>query len=116
LRASLARAAAAGVAPRHTLLDPGIGFFAAAAMSALDFNLAVLRGLTELGDLDLPLLIGVSRKRFIGQLTGRDAPADRLAGSLAATAIAVARGAAAIRTHDVAATRDAVRVAAALRT
>jgi dihydropteroate synthase len=53
----------------------------------------------------------VSRKSFIGEILGRRDPGDRLAGSLAATAIAVAAGAAVVRTHDVAETRDAVRVA-----
>jgi dihydropteroate synthase len=116
LHASLQRAAVAGIAASHIMLDPGIGFFASADVSALQFNLAVLRGLDALRDLELPLLVGVSRKRFIGQLSGREAAQDRLPGSLAAAAVAVLRGAAAIRTHDVAATRDAVRVAAALRT
>jgi dihydropteroate synthase len=59
--------------------------------------------------------VGVSRISFIGKLTGRADPEDRLAGSLAATAVAVYRGAAIIRTHDVRATRDAVRIAAAIR-
>ena len=58
-----------------------------------------------------PLAVGVSRKSFIGAITGRAATADRLAGSLAATALAVVHGAALIRTHDVAETLDAVRVA-----
>jgi dihydropteroate synthase len=115
LRASLQRAATAGIEASRIMLDPGIGFFASPEVSALDFNLAVLRELDALSDLQLPLLVGVSRKRFIGLLSGREAPQDRLSGSLAATAVAVLRGAAAIRTHDVAATRDAVRVAAALR-
>ncbi|MFN8644848.1 MAG: dihydropteroate synthase [Candidatus Binatia bacterium] len=75
----------------------------------------MLRQLDALATLGCPLLVGVSRKRFLGVLTGRDDPADRLAGSLAAAAVAVLRGAAVIRAHDVAATRDAVRVAEALR-
>ncbi len=112
---SLARAAAVGIALHEIVLDPGIGFFATAATPATAFNVAVLRDLEALGDLGRPLLVGVSRKRFLGALTGREDPADRLAGSLAAAAVAVLRGAAVIRTHDVAATRDAVRVAAALR-
>lgn len=63
----------------------------------------------------LPILAAVSRKSFIGRLTGRERPDDRLSGSLAATAIAVYNGAHMVRTHDVAATRDAVRVAERLR-
>lgn len=112
---SLARAARAGIAADEIVLDPGIGFFTASATPAGAFNCAVLRQLAGLADLGRPLLVGVSRKRFIGALTGRADPADRLAGSLAAATAAVLRGAAVIRTHDVAATRDAVRVAAALR-
>ena len=75
----------------------------------------MLRELAALAPLGHPLLVGASRKRFIGTLTGRVDPADRLAGSLAAATAAVLRGAAVIRAHDVAATRDAVRVAEALR-
>ncbi|HSP96741.1 MAG TPA: dihydropteroate synthase [Candidatus Dormibacteraeota bacterium] len=112
---SLARAARAGIARDEIVLDPGIGFFTTSATPAGEFNCVVLRQLAELESLGCPLLVGVSRKRFIGTLIGRDGPGDRLAGSLAATAVAVLRGAAMIRTHDVAATRDAVRVAAALR-
>lgn len=112
---SLARAAGAGLADDEIVVDPGIGFFTASATPPGDFNCIVLRQLAALADLGRPLLVGVSRKRFIGTLSGRQDPADRLAGSLAAAAVAVLRGAAIIRAHDVAATRDAVRVAAALR-
>ena len=72
-------------------------------------------GLPSLGRLGRPLCVGVSRKSFIGALTGRADPADRLAGSLAATTVAVLRGAALIRAHDVRETVDAVRVAERLR-
>ena len=111
---SLARARAAGITDEEIVLDPGIGFFTASATPVGELNCVVLRRLAELADLGRPLLVGVSRKRFIGTLTGRTDPADRLYGSLAAATAAVLRGAAIIRTHDVAATRDAVRVAAAL--
>src|SRR5262249_3399867 len=97
------------------VLDPGIGFFVRAGVSPADFNCAVLDELESLADLGAPLVVGVSRKAFIGRLTGRGDPRDRLAGSLAAAAVAVSRGAAMIRTHGVAATRDAVRVAEAIR-
>ncbi|MEO8602898.1 MAG: dihydropteroate synthase [bacterium] len=112
---SLRRARAAGIGDAEIVLDPGIGFFTASAVPSTAFNVAVLRDLSGLADLGRPLLVGVSRKRFIGDLTGRNPVDERLAGALAATAIAVANGAAIIRTHDVAATRDAIRVAAALR-
>lgn len=112
---SLERAHRAGIDRRRIVLDPGIGFFPDAQGSALAFTLAVLRRLDALAALGRPLLIGVSRKAFVGRLTDRPDPAQRLAGSLAAAAIAVYQGAAIIRAHDVAETRDAVRVAEALR-
>ena len=93
------------------LLDPGIGFFREMAVSWDVWDAAVLARLDGLADLGRPLCVGVSRKSFLGAITGRRDPADRLAASLAATALAVARGAAVIRTHDVAETVDAVRVA-----
>lgn len=112
---SLARAQRAGIGLGEIALDPGIGFFTRAGAPATRFTCAVLDQLAALADLGCPLLVGVSRKSFIGRLTGRADPADRAAGSLAAAAIAVYNGAAMIRTHDVAATRDAVRVAEAIR-
>lgn len=115
LEDSLARAARAGIAVGEIVLDPGIGFFTGSALPAAAFNLALLRDLEQLGALGCPLLVGVSRKAFIGRLTGRDEVADRLAGSLAAAAVAVYNGAAILRTHDVGATRDAARVADAIR-
>jgi dihydropteroate synthase len=74
-------------------------------------DVAVIARLRDLSPLGRPLCVGVSRKSFVGAITGRAATADRLAGSLAATALAVVNGAAVIRTHDVAETVDAVRVA-----
>jgi dihydropteroate synthase len=115
LQDSLARARHAGVDPRSVVLDPGIGFFTRAAVSAAEITCTVLACLAQLADLGHPILIGVSRKSFIAKIAGTARPEDRLAGSLAATAIAVFNGAAIVRTHDVAATRDAVRVAEAIR-
>jgi len=112
---SLGRAQRAGIAPGEIVLDPGIGFFTRAGVPAAAFTCAVLDQLAALADLGCPLLVGVSRKSFIGHLTGRGDAGARLAGSLAATAVAVYNGASVIRTHDVAATRDAVRVAQAIR-
>jgi len=111
LAACLARARAAGMADERVVLDPGIGFFREGPTSWDARDVAVLAGLRELSQLGRPLCVAVSRKSFIGAITGRSATADRLAGSLAATALAVASGAAVIRTHDVAETVDAVRVA-----
>ncbi|HMN63456.1 MAG TPA: dihydropteroate synthase [Burkholderiaceae bacterium] len=95
---------AAGVARERIVVDPGIGFG-----KTLRHNLLLLGALDELAAAGQPVLVGVSRKSMIGDLTGR--PADgRLAGSLAAMLAAVARGAAIVRVHDVAETRDALRV------
>lgn len=94
----------AGVAAERIVLDPGYGF---AKTTAQNFEL--LARLQELQGLGYPLLIGWSRKRAIGDVTGR--PVDqRLAGSLAAALAAVARGARIVRVHDVAATVDALKV------
>jgi dihydropteroate synthase len=107
----LARARVTGIPDERVVLDPGIGFFRQGPTPWDARDAAVLASLGELLGLGRPLCVGVSRKSFIGALTGRSATADRLAGSLAATALAVANGAALIRTHDVAETVDAVRVA-----
>jgi dihydropteroate synthase len=115
LRGCLRRARSGGIDQRRIVLDPGIGFFRRAAVPWYEFDCLVLSQLARLRQLHHPLLVGVSRKSFIGKLSGRADPAQRLAGSLAAAAIAVYNGAALIRAHDVRATRDAVRIAAALR-
>jgi len=104
-----------GVPEHRIVVDPGIGFFRKAALPWYDWDCEVLRRLGELQTLDRPLLVGVSRKSFIGQLLGQADPAERLAGSLAATAVAVVNGAHMIRTHDVGPSREVVRVAEALR-
>jgi dihydropteroate synthase len=106
-----ARAAAclsAGIPRERLCIDPGIGFG-----KLLEHNLALLAGLTRINGRSLPIVVGVSRKSLVGIITGRP-PADRLAGSVAFAALAVARGASIVRAHDVAATVDAVKVAAAL--
>jgi len=109
LAGRLAAATAAGIAPEAVALDPGIGFG-----KTVEHNLQVLARLGELAALARPLLVGVSRKSFIGRTL--DLPVDqRLEGGLAATAVAVFLGARVVRTHDVAATVRAVRVADALR-
>jgi len=105
----LARARDAGIAERSIALDPGIGFG-----KTLEHNLELLARLEEIAELDRPLVIGVSRKSFLGRLTDR--PLDqRLEAGLAASAIAVFQGAAVLRTHDVESTRQATLIAAALR-
>src|SRR5215470_311223 len=111
LGAVLERARAAGIPDARVVLDPGIGFFRDEAWPWPAWDLHVLGNLAALHELGRPLAVGVSRKSFIGAVTGRAEPAERLAGSLAAAVMAVSRGAAAIRTHDVAETIDAVRMA-----
>jgi dihydropteroate synthase len=105
----------AGVPEHRVIVDPGIGFFRKAALPWYEWDCEVLRRLGDLKTLDRPVLVGVSRKSFIGQILDQADPGDRLAGSLAATAVAVANGAPMIRTHDVGPTREAVRMAEALR-
>ena len=99
---------AAGVDRGRLVIHPGFGFGKTTA-----HNLGMLARLGEFWSQGLPLLAGLSRKSLLGQLTGRGVEA-RLAGSVALAALAVERGAAIVRAHDVAATVDAVRVAAAL--
>jgi dihydropteroate synthase len=115
LSAALARARTAGIPDERVVLDPGIGFFRDAGMPWHAWDVAVLAGLGTLAALGRPLCVGVSRKSFLGALTGRGAPGERLAASLAAATAAVLAGAAVIRTHDVGETLDAVRVAEQLR-
>lgn len=109
LRARAAACVAAGIARERICIDPGIGFG-----KRVEHNLALLARLDELAGLGFPVLLGVSRKSLVGIITGRPA-GSRLAGSVAFAALAVARGAAIVRAHDVAATLDAVKAAAALR-
>jgi dihydropteroate synthase len=115
LAAGLRRAQAAGILHRRIVVDPGIGFFRDGAAPWHEWDAGVLAGLAALRVLGRPVCVGVSRKSFIGAVLERADTAGRLSGSLAATAVAVANGAAMVRTHDVAQTRDAVRVAERLR-
>ncbi len=101
----LNRLAACGVRPEQIALDVGIGFG-----KMLEHNLALLGAISSFQKFGRPLLLGVSRKSFIGKLSGA-ATAERLPGSLAVTLLAVGDGVQMIRTHDVAATRQALQVA-----
>ena len=101
-------AVAAGIAEERILLDPGIGFG-----KTIEHNLELLRRLAEFLDLGRPVLIGTSRKSFLGRLTGREDPDDRLAATIATNVLAYERGARVFRVHDVAPLRDALTVAAA---
>ena len=109
LAARLEACEQAGIGAERLCLDPGFGFG-----KLTGHNLQLLRNLNELRVLDRPLLVGLSRKSMLKELTGRGKE-DRLAGSIALATAAVLNGASIVRAHDVAATVDAVRVAAALR-
>jgi dihydropteroate synthase len=98
----------AGVEAARLTIDPGFGFG-----KNLRHNLALLQQLASFESLGVPIAVGLSRKSMLAKLTGR-AVADRLAGSISLAAIAVLHGARIVRAHDVAATVDAVRVAAAV--
>ena len=99
---------AAGIALERVVIDPGFGFG-----KTLEHNLELLRHLREFAALGVPLLAGWSRKSMLGEITGKPAD-DRLAASIAAALIAAQNGAAILRVHDVAATRDALAVLAAV--
>ncbi len=109
LDARAARARAAGVADHRICVDPGLGFAKTA-----DHNLSILRDLGRYTD-GRTVLIGASRKSFLGRITGQDVPADRVEASLAVALWAAEHGAAWVRVHDVAATRRAFATWAALR-
>jgi len=115
LQQSLTLSDAAGFPRDRIVLDPGIGFFRKAALPWDAWDCEILRRLGELRTLGRPILVGLSRKSFIGKVLGHQEPAERLPGSLAATTVAVLNGAHLVRTHDVGPTRDAIRMAEALR-
>jgi dihydropteroate synthase len=97
-----------GIAEDRIAVDPGIGFG-----KTIEHNLELLRRLDEIAALGFEVVIGTSRKSFLGRLTGRDDPHDRVAATLATTVLAFERGATVFRVHDVAETADALKVAAA---
>jgi dihydropteroate synthase len=108
LRQRVAACEAAGIDRQRLLLDPGFGFG-----KSVRHNLELLRGLPRLAEEHLPLLVGLSRKSLIGKLIDREVD-QRLPASLALAVLAAERGAAIIRTHDVAATADALAMWVAL--
>ena len=105
------RALSAGVAEDAICLDPGLGF----AKTQIE-NYEILEGLPSLRVADGPILIGASRKSFIGRATGREAPKDRLSGTLAFHQLAVLNGADILRVHDIAPHRDMLNVVIAAKT
>ncbi|MDP8299257.1 MAG: dihydropteroate synthase [Candidatus Tantalella remota] len=99
----------AGIDPGKIIVDPGIGFG-----KTLDHNLALLRGLGRIKEIGKPVLIGTSRKSFIGMLTGKD-PENRLPGTAASIAAGIMNGADIVRAHDVGEMIDVVRVIDAIK-
>jgi len=110
LLATVARAMSAGIARERLAIDPGIGFG-----KTLEHNLALLRALPRLCAHGLPVLVGTSRKSFLGRITGIEAPEDRLVGSVVSAVLAARAGARILRVHDVAATIEGLAVLDALR-
>jgi dihydropteroate synthase len=106
LEERLVFAVAEGISEERIWLDPGIGFG-----KTVEHNLELIRRLGEIAQIGRPVVVGASRKRFLGALTGRN-EGDRLAGSLAAAVLAFDRGATMLRVHDVRPTRDALAVVA----
>ncbi|QIN80679.1 dihydropteroate synthase [Rubrobacter marinus] len=104
------RAISAGVDPGDVVLDPGIGFG-----KKLEHNLQLLRRLDEIVELGFPVLVGTSRKGFLGRILGSDDPKARVFGTVATSVTSYDRGATAFRVHDVRANREALEVAAAVR-
>jgi dihydropteroate synthase len=111
LQASVAVAKKGGVADDHIAVDPGIGF-----AKRGEHSLAILSRLGEVSALGFPVMVGVSRKRFIADLTDEPVPANRVAGTVAANVAALERGARIFRVHDVRPNRQALDVAWAILT
>ena len=109
LQNAMEQALFAGIRREQIILDPGIGFGKNAAE-----NIRLLHRLETLGDFGLPVLVGVSRKAFIGSILGQESPEERLIGTVAAVVCSVLKGAHIVRIHDVAAMRQAVAVADAV--
>lgn len=112
---SLRLAKKKGIKSNKIAIDPGIGFFSDSKISNVEWNSRILANIGALRRFGEPILIGVSRKKFLGILGG-DIPAEgRLSGSLSATAIAVYNGAHIVRTHDVKETKQAIAVASKIK-
>jgi dihydropteroate synthase len=109
LLAAIERARAVGIPTTHLAVDPGIGFG-----KTFEHNLELLAALPQLAARGMPVVVGTSRKSFLGRLTGVDVPEERLAGSLASAVLAARDGARVLRVHDVAATVQALKVQQAI--
>jgi dihydropteroate synthase len=108
LTARVAACRQAGIAPERLLVDPGFGFG-----KTVEHNYTLLRALRRFDAIGVPVLAGISRKSMLGAVTGRGSGKARMPASVAAALLAVQRGAAVVRVHDVAATKDAFSVLAA---
>jgi dihydropteroate synthase len=104
-----------GMDPSKVIIDPGIGFIRNCGVPWFERDSLIIANLTYLRKVGRPIYVGVSRKSFIGRILALEEPSDRLTGSLAATAVAVFNGAHVIRTHDIPETRQATRLAEALK-
>ncbi|MBI4031775.1 MAG: dihydropteroate synthase [Proteobacteria bacterium] len=109
LNRRIAACEATGIDRSLVVADPGIGFG-----KTFEHNMEILRNIAQFRKLDVPILVGVSRKSVIGRITGEDDPARRAAGSVAAALWCLRQGASLFRVHDVAQTKQAFRVASAL--
>ena len=96
---------ASGIEREQIIIDPGLGF-----SKTPEQNWELLRGLTQLSELGFPILVGASRKRFIGELLGANSPEDRESGTIALTTLLAKKGVWGVRTHSVKAHRDAIAV------
>jgi dihydropteroate synthase len=110
LAAKAEEAISAGVDPANVILDPGIGFG-----KTMKHNLELLDRLETLVELGFPVLVGTSRKGFLGKITGSEDPKARVFGTVATSVMSYERGATLFRVHDVRANREALEVAAAVR-
>jgi dihydropteroate synthase len=110
LHKSIQLASNAGISLNHIVVDPGIGFG-----KPTECDLVILRELQTLRKLSQPILVGVSRKSFIGKILGYSSPFDRLPGTLAAVTIATLNGAHIIRAHDVRETNDCIKLVNAIQ-
>ena len=125
LKETLDLGAKAGVPEEKVVIDPGLGFFRREGRGFgfspvkefpwYEWDCTVIRELGQLQSLGRPSCISISRKSFIGKILGLQRPEERLVGSLAATAIAVFNGVHLVRTHDVSATVQAVRMAESIK-
>lgn len=110
IRTSLVLGIKSGISNERIIIDPGIGFG-----KPFEVDYAILRELHMFVELNQPILVGVSRKAFIGEILKQSDPSERLIGSLAATSIAVFQGASIIRTHDIRETKMAIQVGESIR-